>query len=79
MGVVMAAADLLEIPLDNSGQVLQLVALLSQPDDLTAFGAALGQLKPRLRSSLVALIARREQCEWLADERSIGRLRAQPR
>ena len=37
------------------------------------------RLDPRLRSALIALIDQHEQGEWLADERSIGRLRAQPR
>ena len=79
LGVVAAAVDLVTIPWENSGAVLQLATLVATPDDLTAFGTALDRLDPRLRSELIALITQHEQGEWLADERSIGRLRAQPR
>src|SRR5689334_19351912 len=71
-GTVMAAAELLTIPDDHSGQVLQLVTLLSNVDDLQEFGVAFGQLSPELRAGLEALIARHEYDEWLADERSLG-------
>lgn len=73
-GTVMAAADLLSIPRDHSGQVLQLLTLLASSDDLRAFGVACCRLEPELRAGLASLIADHEADEWLADERSLGRL-----
>lgn len=74
-GAAMAVINLLEIPRDNSGHVLQLLTVLASDEDLQAFGAAFGQLQPEIRADLAALIAHHEADEWLADERSIGRLR----
>ncbi|OKK14778.1 hypothetical protein AMK16_30035 [Streptomyces sp. CB00455] len=74
-GAAMAVINLLEIPRDNSGHVLQLLTMLASDDDLQAFGAAFGQLQPGIRADLMALIAHHEADEWLADERSFGRLR----
>lgn len=74
-GTVLAAADLLNIPRDHSGQVLQLLTLLASSDDLRRFTAACDRLEPELRARLRALIADHEADEWLADERSLGRLR----
>ncbi|MGW4914240.1 hypothetical protein [Streptomyces sp. NPDC004270] len=73
-GTVMAAADLLNIPRDHSGQVLQLLTLLAGTDDLRMFGDACCRLEPELRAGLAALIADHEADEWLADGRSLGRL-----
>jgi hypothetical protein len=75
-GTVFAAAELMAIPSDNSGQVLQLVTLLSDQEALDEFEAAFGRLEPGTREDLSSLIARHEDDEWLADERSLGRLRA---
>ncbi|MFB8392654.1 hypothetical protein [Streptomyces yangpuensis] len=74
-GAAMAVINLLEIPRDNSGHVLQLVTVLASDEDLQAFGAAFGRLQPEIRADLATLIAHHEADEWLADERSIGRLR----
>ncbi|MET9111905.1 hypothetical protein [Streptomyces zhihengii] len=74
-GTAMAVVNLLKIPRDNSGHVLQLLTVLASDEDLQAFGAAFGQLHPKIRAGLAALIAHHEADEWLADERSIGRLR----
>lgn len=71
----MAVVDLLEIPRDSSGQVLQLLTVLADEEDLLAFGAASGRPQPRVRADLLALIAHHEADERLVDERSIGRLR----
>lgn len=73
-GTVLAAADLLNIPRDHSGQVLQLVTLLASADDLRTFTAACDRLEPELRAGLRDLIVDHEADEWLADERSLGRL-----
>ncbi|WP_458248459.1 hypothetical protein [Streptomyces sp. MAI_2237] len=73
-GTVLAAADLLNIPRDHSGQVLQLLTLLASADDLRSFAAACDHLEPTLRTGLRGLIADHEADEWLADERSLGRL-----
>ncbi|MFI8362182.1 hypothetical protein ACIGD1_18670 [Streptomyces sp. NPDC085612] len=74
-GATLAVVDLLEIPRDNSGNVLRLLTLQADDEDLRTFRAAFGQLQPEIRASLAALIAQHEADEWLADERSIGRLR----
>ena len=74
-GTVLAAADLLSIPRDHSGQVLQLLTLLASADDLRSFTAACDHLEPELRAGLRGLIVDHEADEWLADERSLGRLR----
>ncbi|MEU5323783.1 hypothetical protein AB0G67_44665 [Streptomyces sp. NPDC021056] len=74
-GAITAATDLLRIPRDHSGQVLQLLTLLGSSDDLRAFTDACSRLEPELRAGLAALIADHEADEWLADERSFGRLR----
>lgn len=73
-GTVLAAADLLNIPRDHSGQVLQLLTLLACTDDLRTFTAACDRLEPELRAGLRGLIVDHETDEWLADERSLGRL-----
>lgn len=75
-GIVSAAAELLNLPMDNSGQVLQLIAVLSSEEALAEFSAALGELEAETRQGLTALIAQHENDEWLADERAHGRLRA---
>ncbi|MGW7428186.1 hypothetical protein ACWGIN_01410 [Streptomyces sp. NPDC054861] len=74
-GAAMAVINLLEIPRDNSGHVLQLLTVLASDEDLRTFGAAFGQQQPEIRAGLAALIADHEADEWLADERSLGRLR----
>ncbi|MCX4489983.1 hypothetical protein OG890_39535 [Streptomyces anulatus] len=74
-GMVLASADLLHIPRDHSGQVLQLLTLLASSHDLRTFTAACNRLEPELRAGLGALIADHEDDEWLSDERSLGRLR----
>ncbi|MFE5912280.1 hypothetical protein ACFQ6B_24815 [Streptomyces wedmorensis] len=74
-GTVLAVADLLSIPRDHSGQVLQLLTLLACTDDLGTFTAACDRLEPELRAGLRGLIVDHETDEWLADERSLGRLR----
>ncbi len=73
-GTVLATADLLSIPRDHSGQVLQLLTLLASSDDLRAFTAAGNRLEPELRAGPRALIADHEAAEWLSEERSLGRL-----
>ncbi|MFI8232674.1 hypothetical protein ACIGDI_27970 [Streptomyces sp. NPDC085900] len=73
-GTVLATADLLNIPRDHSGQVLQLLTLLASADDLVTFTAACDRLDPELRAGLRGLIVDHEVDEWLADERSLGRL-----
>ncbi len=75
-GTVMAAAELLTIPDDRSGHILQLLSLLSNVDHLQAFGVAFAELPSNVRAGLESLIARHENNEWLADERTLGRLRA---
>jgi hypothetical protein len=77
-GIILAVDDLLRIPRDHSGQVLQLLALLSDADDLQAFTAGCGRLTPDARSGLAGLIESHEANEWLADERCLGRLRLGP-
>ncbi|MBB0243246.1 hypothetical protein FNQ90_03745 [Streptomyces alkaliphilus] len=74
-GTVLAVPDLLSIPRDHSGQVLQLLTLPAGDEDLRVFTAAGRRLEPGLRAGLVALITDHEADEWLADERSHGRLR----
>ncbi|MFJ5924644.1 hypothetical protein ACIQF6_18795 [Kitasatospora sp. NPDC092948] len=74
-GTVLAAVDLLRIPHLHSGQVLQLLTLLGTADDLRTFATDCGRLEPELRAGLAELIAAHEADEWLADERSLGRLR----
>ncbi|MFD8642634.1 hypothetical protein ACFV14_20295 [Streptomyces zaomyceticus] len=73
-GTVLAVADVLSIPRDHSGQVLQLLTLLANADDLRTFAAACDRLEPGLRTGLRGLIADHEADEWLADERLAGRL-----
>ncbi|MBZ4020082.1 hypothetical protein [Streptomyces purpurogeneiscleroticus] len=73
-GTVRAAAALVAIPRDNSGAVLQLLSLLADDDNLRTFTGACRHLDPQLRAKLTALIADHEADEWLADERSHGRL-----
>lgn len=75
-GVVSAATELLNHPMDNSVQVLQLIAVLSSEEALAEFSASLGELEPEARQGMTALIVQHENDEWLADERAHGRLRA---
>lgn len=74
-GTAMAVTDLLNLPRDHSGQVLQLVTLMDSAKDLRNFGVAFDRLEPEVRAALALLIAHHEAEEWLADERSLGRLR----
>ncbi|OLT25424.1 hypothetical protein BJF79_12610 [Actinomadura sp. CNU-125] len=74
-GTAMAASDLLNLPRDHSGQVLQLVTLMADAEDLRNFGAAFDRLEPEVRAALASLISHHEAEEWLADERSLGLLR----
>ncbi|MGW7433234.1 hypothetical protein ACWGIN_27305 [Streptomyces sp. NPDC054861] len=75
-GVASAAAELLNLPMDSSGQVLQLTAVLSSEEALAEFSTALGELEPEVWQAMTTLIAQHENDEWLADERAHGRLRA---
>ncbi|MET9633390.1 hypothetical protein ABZX92_38615 [Lentzea sp. NPDC006480] len=77
LGTIASAQELLRLPADNSGQVLQLLTLLASPADLQAFNTAFGPLEPGLRGRLADLVHRHEQDEWLAGDRSFGRLRAE--
>lgn len=74
-GTVLAVADLLALPRDNSGQVLQLLTLVAAPSDLEDFQRGSNQCDPGLRHRLSSLIRDHEHDEWLADERSAGKLR----
>ncbi|WP_409182040.1 hypothetical protein F9C11_37290 [Amycolatopsis sp. VS8301801F10] len=74
-GAILAAADLLALPRDNSGQVLQLVTLVATPADLEHFRRRAHGLEPGVRQRLHSLVQAHEQDEWLAGERSFGRLR----
>ncbi|MCP2257397.1 hypothetical protein LX15_001082 [Streptoalloteichus tenebrarius] len=74
--MIRAAPQLLRIPPDNSGQLLQLVTLLADPEDIEAFNTAFSQLEDSVREGLTILLSQHENGEWLADERSIGLLRA---
>ncbi|MFD2474060.1 hypothetical protein [Amycolatopsis silviterrae] len=77
-GALLAAADLLALPRDNSGQVLQLITLLAAPRDLDDFRRGSRLLDPDVRQRLGALVRDHEQDEWLAGERSFGTLRLEP-
>ncbi|WP_406629187.1 hypothetical protein [Amycolatopsis sp. WGS_07] len=77
-GTITAAADLLALPRDNSGQVLQLITLVAAAQDLEDFHRGVRLLDPDLRHRLGDLVRDHEQDEWLAGERSLGKLRFVP-
>ncbi|GAA0651240.1 hypothetical protein GCM10010174_88690 [Kutzneria viridogrisea] len=66
------------VPCDNSGQALQLVALVCSADGLGASSLGLSQLGSALRHKPTALILRHQTEEWLTDEWSTSRLRIAP-
>ncbi|MGW6936548.1 hypothetical protein ACWGE0_41295 [Lentzea sp. NPDC054927] len=76
-GTIDAVPELLEIPPENSGEVLLLVAAMLSEEELHAFNVALGRLEPATRERLTTLVTHHEQGEWLADDRTLGRLRAE--
>ncbi|MDX8036431.1 hypothetical protein SK803_40080 [Lentzea sp. BCCO 10_0856] len=76
-GTIDAVPELLEIPAENSGEVLLLVAAMLNEEELHAFNVALGRLEPDARERLADLVTRHEQGESLADDRTLGRLRAE--